>query len=203
MSIPTFEFWYEFASTYSYVAAMQIEEAAEKREIPVTWKPFLLGPLFRKQGWTDSPFNLFGARGRYMWRDIERRCRKNGLKFKRPASFPKHSLLPARVAIAASDEPWMQAFSRAVYMANFVEDQDISDRDLISILVTEAGGDAEHWLNAAVEPANKLRLREQTERAWELGVFGAPTLIVDGELFWGGDRMEDAFDWYEKLAAGA
>ena len=67
------EFWFEFASTYSYPAALRIESLAQSQGVPV-WKPFLLGPVFRSQGWSDSPFNLFPAKGRYMCRDLERIC---------------------------------------------------------------------------------------------------------------------------------
>ena len=72
------EFWFEFASTYSYIAAMRIEAEAELRGIRVDWRPFLLGPIFFAQGWKDSPFNLYPAKGRYMWRDMERLCDKFG-----------------------------------------------------------------------------------------------------------------------------
>src|SRR5262245_606451 len=95
------EFWFEFGSSYSHVAALRIEDVARRRSVPIVWKPFLLGPLFRRQGWSDSPFNLYPARGRYMWRDVERRCRKFGLPFRRPSLFPRSSLLAARVAILA------------------------------------------------------------------------------------------------------
>jgi len=66
------QFWFEFASTYSYVGASRIEAMARARGVPFEWRPFLLGPIFRHQGWNDSPFNLNPARGRYMWRDLER-----------------------------------------------------------------------------------------------------------------------------------
>ena len=68
------EFWYEFASTYSYLSAMRVEAAAKEQGVEVQWKPFLLGPIFNSQGWNDSPFNIYPAKGAYMWRDMERQC---------------------------------------------------------------------------------------------------------------------------------
>ena len=73
------EFWYEFASTYSYLSAMRIEKVAAAAKVEVAWRPFLLGPIFRAQGWDDSPFNLYPAKGRYMWRDLERLAAGYGL----------------------------------------------------------------------------------------------------------------------------
>ena len=100
----TAEFWYEFASTYSYPAAMRVAALAEARGVALAWRPFLLGPIFAAQGWRDSPFNIYPAKGRYMWRDLERICDALGLPLKRPEPFPQNSLLAARVALALEGE---------------------------------------------------------------------------------------------------
>ena len=113
------EFWYEFASTYSYPAAMRVERMAEAAGVRVEWRPFLLGPLFHaQQGLTDSPFNAFPVKGQYMWRDMERVCAEEGLPLNHPSQFPRNSLLAARVAVAGLDEGWTPDFSRKVYEAN-------------------------------------------------------------------------------------
>ncbi|HEX9426951.1 MAG TPA: 2-hydroxychromene-2-carboxylate isomerase [Candidatus Polarisedimenticolia bacterium] len=191
------QFWFEFASSYSYVAAQRIEDLARAQQVPIEWKPFLLGPLFRRQGWNDSPFNLYPARGRYMWRDIERQCRRQGIPFRKPSVFPRNSLLAARVACAADGERWMPEFARAAFRANFAEDREIADVAVIEGVLRDLGQDAEAVLALAQSPGNKERLRLQTEAAWSSGVFGAPSLLVDGELFWGNDRLEEAFLWYK------
>ena len=98
------EFWYEFASTYSYPAAMRVAGLAGSRGVALAWRPFLLGPIFAAQGWRDSPFNLYPAKGRYMWRDMERICGALELPLKRPDPFPQNSLLAARVALALEGE---------------------------------------------------------------------------------------------------
>ena len=92
------EFWFEFASTYSYPAAMRVEDAARAAGVPLVWRPFLLGPIFGAQGWNDSPFNVYPVKGRYMWRDLERVCAKHGLPLPAARAFPRNGLLAARVA---------------------------------------------------------------------------------------------------------
>lgn len=192
---PLVEFWFEFGSTYTYVAALRVEEAARRAGVTLRWRPFLLGPLFRRQGWSDSPFNLFEARGRYMWRDVERLCGKYGHPFRRPSVFPRNGLLAARIACAHEDEPWMPRFAREVFVANFARDREISDPEVICAMLAGMDLDPEAVLAAALAPENKSRLREQTDRAWEMGIFGAPTFVSAGEIFWGNDRMEDALAW--------
>ncbi len=96
------EFWFEFASTYSYPAAERVVAAAVEAGAVLRWMPFLLGPIFAAQGWKDSPFNLYPAKGAYMWRDLERLCAAQGLPFQRPSVFPRGGLLAARVATAVS-----------------------------------------------------------------------------------------------------
>src|SRR6516225_5569934 len=112
------EVWYEFASTYSYPAALRVGALAEERGVSLVWRPFLLGPIFAAQGWRDSPFNLYPAKGRYMWRDVARTCEAMGVPFARPEPFPQSSLLAARVALTLQGEA-RAAFSRAVFSAEF------------------------------------------------------------------------------------
>lgn len=190
------QFWFDFASTYSYVAALRIEALAGSGGVPFEWRPFLLGPIFQRQGWSDSPFNLYPARGRYMWRDIERQCRRHGLPFRRPTVFPRNSVLAARVACAGSGRSWLPGFIRGVFRANFAEDRDISDAAVVGGILRSLGEDGDGVIALATSPGHKDRLRRETETAWEQGIFGAPTCVVDGELFWGNDRLEEALDWH-------
>lgn len=191
------QFWFEFASTYSYLAAMRIEDVARVAGVPLEWKPFLLGPIFHAQGWNDSPFNIYAVKGRYMWRDMERRCAQYSLPWQRPTQFPRNGLLAARVASWAQAEPWCPAFVRAVYHANFADDRDIADRDVIASIVTTLGQPAGDVLAAAQATENKERLRQQTETAVQRGIFGAPTFVAGEELFWGHDRLDDALAWWQ------
>jgi len=199
MAKPTLEFWYEFASTYSYPAAMLVEQRAAEAGVEVVWRPFLLGPIFGEQGWNDSPFNIYAAKGRYMWRDLERICAAEGIAYVRPSVFPRNGLLAARLAVAGLDEGWTPAFTRLVYQANFARDQDIADRDVLKPLVTAAGGNAEAAFEQAASDGVKARLRDHVDLARSRGIFGAPSFIApDGELFWGHDRLQQALDWVIK-----
>lgn len=185
-------FWFEFASTYSYPAAMRVERVMADAHIPLVWRPFLLGPIFRAQGWNDSPFNIYPAKGRYMWRDLERICERSGIPFRRPSRFPQNGLLAARVACLASTEPWLPDFVRAVYHANFAEDRDIADIHVIGEILEALGQKAGDVIEHAGAAENKERLRLQEEEAIRLGIFGAPTCMVGEEMFWGNDRLDDA-----------
>lgn len=203
MTQPRMQFWFEFASTYSYVAAMRIEKVAAEAGVPLEWKPFLLGPLFtEQQGIKDSPFNVFPIRGRYMWRDMERLCVKYGLPWRRPTAFPRLSVPAARVACLGASESWGPAFVRAVYQANFVDDRNIADPELLVPLLDALGLNGKALVERAGESDAKERLRRNTEEAARAGIFGAPNFIVDGELFFGQDRLDDAIAWYRQRVLG-
>src|SRR5262249_18149809 len=144
--------WFEFASTYSYPAVARADLLGAMHGVRLVWKPFLLGPIFRAQGWNDSPFNLLPAKGRYMWRDLERLCAAQGLPFRRPSQFPRSGLLAARVALAAEGRPWRYSFVRAVYHANFAADLDISRRETIDGILRAMQVPAEEVLARAESP---------------------------------------------------
>ena len=192
--MPHVDFWYEFASTYSYPAAMRIEDAAKARGINVRWRPFLLGPIFFDQGWRNSPFNIYPAKGRYMWRDVERICEAVGLPFARPEPFPQNSLTAARVALAVG-ETQRPAFTRAVYAAQFGERRQIAEKETLAAILAGLGLDPEAHFAWATSDANKMRLKQETGEAKRLGIFGAPAFIAGEELFWGNDRLDAALDW--------
>ena len=186
------ELWYEFASTYSYLTVMRIEKVAAAAKLEVVWRPFLLGPIFRAQGWNDSPFNVYPAKGRYMWRDLERLAAGYGLPFRKPSVFPRNGLSAARIALVAEPEGWCPDWTRAVFTTEFAHDRDIADTAVLTGLLETLGQDPGAVLARAESPENKARLRAQTERAQQLGIFGAPSLVVGDELYWGNDRLGDA-----------
>ncbi len=188
------QFWFEFASTYSYLSAMRVAAVASARGVAVDWQPFLLGPIFARQGWTTSPFNLFAEKGRHMWQDMARQSARYGLAFRRPSDFPRNGLTAARIACAARAEPWLPDFVRGVFAANFVEDRDVADRAVLADILEGLDGAGTAWIDRAGTPEAKAALREQSRRADALGLFGAPSFIVDGALFWGDDRLDQAVD---------
>jgi 2-hydroxychromene-2-carboxylate isomerase len=195
MHAPAIEFWFEFASTYSYPAAMRVEEVAKQRGRTVIWKPFLLGPIFKAQGWDNSPFNIYPAKGRYMWRDLDRICAELRVPLVNPSVFPRNGLLAARVACAGEGAAWLPAFVRSVYSANFARDLDISQRDVVRACLEALVPDPDGIVETANGEEVKTRLRSNSERAVSLGIFGAPSFVVGDELFWGNDRLEAALSW--------
>ncbi|MCZ4303956.1 2-hydroxychromene-2-carboxylate isomerase [Zoogloeaceae bacterium G21618-S1] len=189
------EIWFEFASSYSYLAVMRVEAAAREAGVPLHWRPFLLGPVFLSLGWNDSPFNIYPPKGRYMWRDMARLAAKYDIPFRLPSQFPRNGLLAARVAMLGQTQPWIGDFARAAMRANFGEDRDIGQREVIAEILAALNLPAAGLIEAAQTPDNKLALRQQTEQAATLGIFGAPTFLVGGEMFWGNDRLDDALAW--------
>jgi 2-hydroxychromene-2-carboxylate isomerase len=194
--MPKIDFWFDYSSSYSYLAASRIEPIAKAAGIEVRWRPFLLGPVFKVVGLNRSPAEDFPIKGRYAWRDMERLTLRLGLpKFKLPEPFPTNSLLAARAALVLSDAD-RPAFSRAVYQAEFGDGREIGDKSLIADILKRLGHDPDAVLAAAGEQATKDRLRAQTEEAVRLGMFGAPNFVTeDGEMFWGNDRLEQALEW--------
>lgn len=196
MSGAIVEFWYEFASPYSYLAAHRIERLAATAGIRLDWRPFLLGPILAQRAHDPSPFqNPSPAQRRYRWRDVQRLCDAEALPLRLPSVYPRNGLLAARVALIAVADGWGPAFTRAVYHANFAEDRDISAPEVIAGILAALGRDAAVVLAQAQAPENKARLRTQGEQAARRGIFGAPSFLVGNELFWGNDRLDAAIVW--------
>ncbi len=187
------QFWFEFASTYSYLSAMRIEQLAAEKGVPIDWQPFLLGPIFAEQGWNTSPFTIYPAKGRYMWRDMERLCAARALPFQHPDRFPQNSLTAARLAVAIEAQDQRAAFARAVYMAEFGEGRDISAASTLTDCLAAARLPA-GFMDKSQDPQVKAALFAQSSRAKELDLFGAPSFVVGDEVFWGDDRLVDAIN---------
>lgn len=192
------DFWYEFASSYSYLAAMRIEPVAAAAGVELNWRPFLLGPIFKAQGMETSPFNLYPLKGNYMWRDLARWSDELGLpKFVQPSKFPQNTIGASRIALALDDKA-RPDFTREVYLAEFTGDKDIADTTMLSDILKKLGHDPAALAAKSVEQPVKDKLRANTEEAQKLGIFGAPNFVTNnGELFWGNDRLEQALAWAE------
>jgi 2-hydroxychromene-2-carboxylate isomerase len=193
------DFWFDFASTYSYPTALRIGGLAGKAGIEVRFRPFLLGPIFKAHGWNTSPFNLYPAKGRHMWRDLERTCDELRLPFRRPEPFPQPSLLAARVALVGLGDVWGKDFCVAVFRAEFADGEPIGEPATMRAILADLKVDPQRTMTAAQSDAIKERLRSQTTEAQRLEIFGAPTFMTaDGELFWGNDRLENAIAWAKR-----
>lgn len=199
MPKPVLDFWFEFSSVYSFLAAMRIAPLADAAGVQVRWKPFLLGPIFAKQGMTDSPFTLFPVKGRHMIRDVNRTADEIGVGFRWPDKFPQSSVLASRVALVGLKDSWGEDFSRAVFHAEYAENRVISEPNVIADILTKLKVPVDATFASAQADDIKAELRGATADADRRGFFGAPTFTTqDGELFWGNDRLEQALRWAKK-----
>jgi 2-hydroxychromene-2-carboxylate isomerase len=186
------EFWFDFASPYSHLAAQRIEALAGAAGLALRWRPFLLGPIFHSFGWDTSPFLLQKEKGAHMWVDMERQCRKYGIAWLRPSVFPRNGVLAARVGLWLERAGRAGPFCREVMRLNFSLDRDIGDPGVVAEALAAVGEKAAEVIAAATGEDMKSALREQTNLAKQRGVFGAPTFFAGPALFWGNDRLEDA-----------
>ncbi len=183
------ELFFDIGSPYSYLAATQIEAVAANAEADLRLRPFLLGGVFKSTGNT-MPAAL-PQRGRYMLKDLERCAARYGVPFKMSRRFPLNTLLTQRAlcAVAASDPDKLAPFMHALFRGYWVEDRDVSSTDEIAAIAAAVGLDGAAVLKAAGEDAAKTLLRANTDEAVARGAFGAPTIFVGDEMFWGNDRL--------------
>ena len=188
-----FEFWFEYGSTYTYLTVMRIDRLAADSGVEVQWKPFLLMPIVIGMGMEEGPFLPYPVKLRYMWRDVERRARSRGLPYRKPSVYPPNTLLAARIGLLAEREGWCADFTRNVFHRHSVEDKTIGSEENLNWSLGALGKEPEEILAQAQTDDDKAALRQQTENANNLGIFGSPSFVVGDELFWGDDRLEDAF----------
>lgn len=191
------EFWYEFASPYSYFSMMRIEALSADANVSVHYQPFLLGPLFKDFGWETSPFKIYAEKGENFFRDIEREAEYYDLPpIKILEEFPQPGLAAARVALIGMEQGWGLEFSKAVYRRQFQKGQETKNKeDIFKVLSDLKVGAPDEIMEQANGPENKARLRDVTETAKKKKIYGAPSFIVGKELFWGNDRLERAIQY--------
>lgn len=191
--MPEIEFFYDVASPYSYLAAARIERVAGAAGVPVRWRPFLLGGVFKASG-NDMPAAV-AVRGRYMLKDLQRGAEREGTPFRFDPSFPTNSLRVMRILAAAEGTPALVPLTHAFFRALWVDGRDLKDDGVVRELL----GEHADLLDAASTPEVKDRLRATTDEAVARGAFGAPTLLVGDELFFGNDRLDWAVDYASSL----
>jgi 2-hydroxychromene-2-carboxylate isomerase len=193
------DFYFDFSSPYGYFASAKIDDIAARHGRAVTWRPILLGAVFKITG--QQPLPTIPLKGNYAKRDLERSARLFGLPFKLPTKFPIASTAPSRAyySVAAKDSALAAKLARALYSAYFADDRDISAPEVTADVAAKLGIDKDGISQALNDAAVKDRLRREVDAAIGLGVFGSPYIIVDGEPFWGADRLEQVEKW---LATG-
>lgn len=191
------EFYYDYSSPYGYLAAQRIDALAAGFGRAVTWKPILLGAVFKTTGM--RPLLEIPLKGDYAKRDLTRSARRAGVPFVLPEPFPFASVAACRATywLAERDEAAARTLARALFARAFGEGGDISRAESVAAVAATLGHDEREILEATREPRIKDLLRREVEAAMERGVFGSPFVIVDGEPFWGYDRLGDVAAWLE------
>ncbi len=186
----TFEFWFDFGSSASYLAWTQLPKLEAATGAKALLKPMLLGGIFQATG-NQSPVNV-PAKGKYMWDDFQRWAKRYGVPFERNPNFPIMTLPYMRVAIALQmkgDARFLD-YCHAMFNSIWVEPVNMNDPVTAAQALQKAGFDPAALMALAGEQATKDALKTATQEAIDRGVFGAPTFFVGERMFWGQDRME-------------
>jgi 2-hydroxychromene-2-carboxylate isomerase len=189
------EFFFDFASPYSYIALQSFDALAAKYRRGVFYRAILLGAAFKVSGQTvlvDVPL-----KGDYAKRDFARCARFHGVPFKLPSTFPLGTVNTARALLWLQSTGSAKSFSfiQRAFQMYFVEDRNINDLAVIGELAGDIGVDAAAMQAATQDPAIKEKLKAQVDEAIARGVFGAPFMFIDGEPFWGHDRLPQVERW--------
>lgn len=189
------DFYFDFSSPYGYIASAKIDAIGAKHGREVDWHAILLGAVFKVTG--GQPFADLPLKGDYGKHDVARSARLHGVPYRPPSHFPIATLAPARAFYWATAQGAAQAkaLTAALYRAYFVDDRDISKPETVVEVAQGVGLDASALSKALSDAAVKERLRSETDAAIARGVFGSPFVIVDGEPFWGADRLDQVEHW--------
>lgn len=183
----TLEFFFDFASTYSYLASTQVEALAARTGAQLVWRPMVLGAVFKATG-NDLPARV-AAKAKYLISDLKRWSQHYDVPFRMSSHWPANTVKAMRLVLVAEAEGKAAAVAHAGFRAMWVEDQDLTAEATLRAVATSAGLDADRALAAIETPELKDRLRQNTDEAIARGAFGAPALFVGDELFWGNDRL--------------
>lgn len=199
-------FFFDFSSPFAYLGATQVEAVAAKSGARVLYRPFLLGGLFREIGTPNVPlFAVSENKRRHFLADMARWADFYAVPIRFPSRFPMNTVKALRIILCLSD-PDRRRLVMPIFNAFWAEDRDISDDSVLGDAITEAGLDAAELLRRSREEPAKIALREATSEAQRLGVCGAPSFLVNGQLFWGQDRLlfvEKALNgWQDNTASG-
>ena len=191
------EFYFDFSSPYGYLASECIDGIAARHGRDVAWRPYLMGVAMKITG--SPPLVNRPMMGAYSRHDMERSARRLKVPLRFPEPFPIATIAACRAVywMERSDAGEAKPLAKALYRAYFVDGRNISEADVVAGVATGAGADPAAVLAGIQEPAIKDRLKEVTNGAIERGVFGSPFFLVDGEPFWGHDRMDEIDRWLE------
>jgi len=190
MKLPL-DFFFFYGSIHTYLSVMRIEKLAAAAGIAVRWRPFNLREILIEQNNTSFVRNQI--RLNYNWRDIERRAERLGVPFTGRPPYPVDAqLLALRVGVVAAAQGWCADYTKATFRAWFLEGKVSGLPENVETILLDLGKPAADVLARAAAPQVDERLKQETEAARQLGIFGSPTFAVGQEIFWGDDRLEDA-----------
>lgn len=182
------EFFFDFGSPATYLAWTQIQTLADRCNADIQWRPMLLGGVFKATG-NQSPA-MIPAKGAYMISDLGRYADRYGVEMNFNPHFPVNTLMLMRGAVAYQNGERFHQYLSAVFTALWVDEKNLNEPEVMAEVLTAAGFDGDEFMRLCASDAVKTTLKANTEEAVDRGVFGAPSLFVDGELFFGQDRLE-------------
>lgn len=172
----------------------RIISLAEVHQVNIQWHPFSVKEITRDFGMPKGPFGSNPPKLRYMWRDLERRAAKHELPYSKPEHYPVDYQQTALVGLVAEKQGWIAEYTQLIFHRNFVDQKAIGSPGNLEQVLVELGQDVTQVLEEASGPDTIARLQSNTELAKSHGIFGSPSFIANGELFWGDDRLDEAFD---------
>ena len=192
------DFYFEFASPYGYLASTQIEAIAERHGRTVAWHPIMLGAAFKETG--ARPLMQTPLKGPYLLHDVPRFARLLGVPLTLPPVMPMNSLAASRACVWLEEDSPDQAkrLAQALLRAHWGEGRDLGAPDAVADVAADLGIDRDDLLAALADQRIKDRLKQQTQAAIDCGVFGSPFIFIDGEPFWGADRLPQVEAWLSK-----
>ena len=184
------EFFFDYGSPYSYLANSRLPALAERTGAEVSYRPMLLGGVFKATGNSSPAVEPCEAKRSYGGLELRRWVAHLGAPFRANPHFPINTLLLMRTAVAAQHAGVFEPFHRAVYPAFWAEGENLGEPEVVARILEKAGLDARALLEGAGDAAIKAELRASTEEAVARGAFGAPTFFVGDEMYFGNDRLD-------------
>ena len=189
------DFFFSIGSTYTYLSVTRILDVEKKHQIKFNWKPFSVREIMKEMNNIPFPKDKIN-KVNYMWRDIERRAEGYGFFAKTPVPYPLSEFdLANQIAILGLEKEWGINFVIHTYKKWFQEGKEPAIEPSISEVCKELGLNKEDIINEAQTDLVKNKYKQNTNLAREYKIFGSPSFVVNNELFWGDDRMEDAIKW--------